>query len=345
MALLDWARPRRWSILGEALLTAALVLVAVPIAMLGNREPAPVRIVTDYLEALRDGDVERAETFASDSDALDADRSWLTAEAMSSDWEIASVERKSASPTTVHAVITADGRRAEGAFRLEGEDDDLRIANPYLYLTDTSPLFASLELGGVRGEIATAGDTPLPVALYPGSYALFPSLPEFEGGLPLLALPGGAAGGAYGHDAIDFDAAVVDAVTGSEALEARLNEDLAALLDGCAESADLAPAGCPFSADGFGATAYDGRTEFAAVTESDWAVAAHPKVRFTRDLRLEMVEPGWMNLSGSGTPLAEGGETALDGRCGVDVANLDAVIGEDGTVTFALAAEQQNTCH
>ena len=67
MALLDWARPRRWSILVEAVLAAVVALAAWPIAVIGNNEPAAVDVVTAYLEALREGDVERAETFVSDS--------------------------------------------------------------------------------------------------------------------------------------------------------------------------------------------------------------------------------------------------------------------------------------
>ncbi|MCD0446957.1 hypothetical protein LO763_25380 [Glycomyces sp. A-F 0318] len=344
--LLAWARPRRWSILGEAVLAAALALLAWPILAIQGNEPEAVDVVTAYLEALRDGDVERAETFVSDSSGLDADRSWLTAEAVSRDWEVESVELKSASDTTVHAVITAGGRRAEGAFRFEGRDDDLRIANPYVYLTGVEPIFAALEVNGVAGEVESPDGAPSPVALYPGSYALFASVPDLAGedDLSLLALPG-ANGGAYSLDAIDFAAVVTGPLTGSEALETRLNEQLAAWLDDCAESPDLAPAGCPFSAAYDWGVAYDGRTEFASVTELDWTVAAHPKVRFGRDLRLETVEPGWMTLSGKGTALLEDGETALDGRCGVNLGGLVPVLGEDGDFTFTPPEGQGNTCY
>jgi hypothetical protein len=345
MALLEWARPRRWSILGEAVLAAAVALAAWPILAVAHAAPEPVQVVTDYLEALREGDVERAETFIADADRPDADRSWLTAEAMSDDWEIASVELRSASETTVHAVITAGGARTEGAFQLEQTDDDFRIANPYLYLTGTSTLFAALEIGGVRGEVQAVDGAPLPVALYPGFYPLFADAPDLAGddGLPLLLLPG-SEGGPYALDGVDLDAAMTDALTGSDALEARLNADLAAWLDTCADSADLAPAGCPFSAAAYGG-AYDGRTEFETVSDVHWTVQAYPTVRFGRDLRLETVEPGWMTLGGNGIPLFEDTERALDGRCGVDIANLAPALGEDGRITFALAADQGNTCY
>ncbi|SDE05173.1 hypothetical protein [Glycomyces harbinensis] len=344
-ALLAWARPRRWSILGEAVLAAAVALIAIPAAALGNREPAPVEIVTDYLEALQDGDVERAETFVSESYLVEADRSWLTAEAMSADWQIASVELKSASETTVHAVITRGGDRVEGAFHLEGTDDDLLIVNPYMYLTNVSPMFASVEIGGVSGAVEAVDGIPIPVALYPGSYELFESDPALAGAesLSLLALPG-SDNGAYSLDAIDFPAVMADPLTGDAAMETRLNEALAAWLDTCAESPDITPAGCPFGAVGFGTAAYDGRNEFETVGELDWAVAAHPKVRITRDLRLEAVEPGWMTLSGTGTALFDGNDEPLDGRCGVDIANIALVIAEDGTYNFATVLAQDNTC-
>lgn len=345
MALLAWARPRRWSILGEAVLAAAVALAAWPILALEHHEPEPVALVRDFLDAVRDGDIDRAESFVSADSSVEADRSWLTAEAISSDWAIESVELKSAAETTVHVVISSGEARAEGAFHLEETDDDLRIADPYMYLSVTSPLFSSIEINGVRGEVAAADGAPVSVALYPGFYSLFGSVPELSGedGVSLLAVPGSDAG--YGvSNSIDLRAIMTEPLTGSDALEARLNEDLAARLDTCAESADVAPAGCPFSAAYLGGTVYDGRTEYRAVSELDWAVETYPKVRFNRDLRLELVEPGWITLTGNGTALGDDAESALDGRCGVAIEHLSPVIGEAGDLTLTMAAAPDNTC-
>jgi hypothetical protein len=347
MTLLTWARPRRWSILGEAVLAVLVALVAWPILAVGAREPAPVQVVTAYLEALRDGDVVRAETFASNGFDSTADLSWLTPEAMSSDWEIESVELKSASETTVHAVISSGGTRAEGAFLLENVDDDFLITNPYMYLSISGPLFTSMEIGGVSGEIASVGDSsPASVALYPGSYTLFESVPELAGGdgLSLLAMPGSAGAETYSTDTIDFDRLMTNALADSEAIETRLNDELAAWLDECAESSEVAPPGCPFNAAESMSIAYDGRTEFSDVSELDWAVGAYPKVRFGRDLRLEVVEPGWMALSGTGTPWYDGGETALDGHCAIALLDVAPSFGEGGELTLTLTAETSNTC-
>jgi hypothetical protein len=345
MTLLAWARPRRWSILGEAMLAVLVALAAWPILAVGSGEPAQVEVVTAYLEALRDGDIERAETYVSIDADSSSDLSWLTAEAMSADWEIESVELKSASETTVHAVISSGGTRAEGAFRLEGEDGDYLITNPYSYLTITVPLFTSMEIGGLRGDIPVATDTSVSIALYPGSYTLFESVPMFAGeeAVSLLAMPG-SNGTAYSAETIDFSSVITGPLADSEAIETRLNDELAAWLDGCAESADLAPAGCPFSAAYDWGVAYDGRYEFEAVSEVDWTVGAYPKVRFDRDLRLEVIEPGWMALSGSGTPLMTEEEKALDGHCGIDIANTVPSIGGNGRLTMTLLLEQGNTC-
>jgi hypothetical protein len=264
---------------------------------------------------------------------------------MSSDWEIESVELKSATETTVHAVISSGGTRTEGAFLLESVDDDFLITNPYMYLSISSPLFTSMEIGGVSGEIPTAGGDVVSVALYPGSYTLFASVPELAGGdgISLLAMPG-SDGTYYSMNTIDFDRLMTNALADSEAIETRLNDELAAWLDECAESAEAAPAGCPFSAAMSMSIAYDGRTEFKEVSELDWAVGAYPKVRFARDLRLEVVEPGWMALSGTGTPWYEGGETALDGHCAIELLDVDPGFGEGGDLTLTLAAEPSNTC-
>jgi hypothetical protein len=343
MALLAWARPRRWSILGEAVLAVAVALAALPILALQHREPEPVALVRDFLEAVRDGDVDRAESFVVPDSALEADRSWLTAEAMSSDWDIESVELKSATETTVHVVLSSGETRAEGAFHLEGTEDDLRILDPYMYLSVTNPLFSSIEINGVRGEVAAADGVY--VALYPGFYSLFGSVPELSGedGVSLLAVPGSEIG-LYSLNSIDLHAVMAEPLTGSEALETRLNEDLAALLDACAESAEVAPAGCPFSAEFLSGIVYDGRAEYLDVSELDWAVETYPRVRFTRDLHLELVEPGWITLSGKGTALGDDTETTLSGRCGVAIEYIVPAIGEDGDLTFTMAAAQDNTC-
>jgi hypothetical protein len=346
MALLAWARPRRWSILGEAVLAAAVALAAWPILAFENGEPEPVALVRDYLQALRDGDVDRAESLISGEPAVEVDRSWLTAEAMSSDWEIESVELKSASETTVHVVISSGETRAEGAFHIEDVDDDLRISNPYRYLSVTSPLFSSIEVNGVRGEVAAADGAPVSVALYPGFYSLFASVPELSGedGVSFLAVPDSYAD-PYNLDSIDLNALMTEPLTSSDAFETRINEDLAAWLDDCAASDDVTPADCPFSAAYLGISVYDGRNDFASVSELDWAVATYPRIRFNRDLRLELVEPGWITLTGRGIALGDDAETDLNGRCGVELENIIPVIGEDGDLAFTMAAaHDNNTC-
>ncbi|GAA1671784.1 hypothetical protein GCM10009830_17320 [Glycomyces endophyticus] len=344
MRLLKWASPRRWSILAEGVTVVLVALVALPVLLVGGREPAPVRVVTGYLEALREGDLKRAEALVSDSYQPEADTSWLTAEVATGDWEIESVELKSATESTVHVTIASGGARAEGAFTLEGTDDDLRIANPYVYLSVAAPLFASTEVNGVRREAAAAAGAPVLIALYPGSYALFGSVPEFDGGLSLLALPG-AHGGLYGGDTVDVNALLTGPVVASEALEDRVNASLAAWIDACAESAEAAPAGCPFGMAWDWGAAFDGRTEFTEVEGLDWSVEAYPRVRFGRDLALTVVEPGSVLVAGTGTALGTGEATAVDGRCTVDFRNAVPAIEDDGTVTFALFAAQQNTCY
>ncbi|THV30829.1 hypothetical protein [Glycomyces paridis] len=345
-APLAWARPRRWSILVEAALAVLLVLVALPFAVFGGGEPAPVAVVRGYLEALREGDVERAEGHVSQEYAQEADRSWLTAEAMSSDWEIESVSMRTASATTVHVVIGAGGRSAEGAFRVEEWEGETLILNPYLYLTSTAGRFETLEVNGDRREVESNADgVTLPVALYPGSYALFASAAAVtgEGGVPLLAVPGGEAG-YLGNDRIDLDAVMTGPLVEGDAAEDVLNEKLAAWLDECAESGEIAPAGCPFSAAYEWGVAYAGATEFQTVEELDWEVAAYPRVRFGRDLRLEVVERGWLTLTGSGTTLLGDEPTAVDGECSVDAGNIAVDLGGDGGLTLRLAYDQANTC-
>ncbi|MEU6859625.1 hypothetical protein AB0B28_12230 [Glycomyces sp. NPDC046736] len=346
MGIVKWARPRRWSILAEAVLLVATALVVWPLAVQVEEGPEPVRVVTAYLEALRDKDVERAEEYVSEDYAFDADRSWLTPEAMSADWEIESVELKSASETTVHVTLTSAGHRADGAFNLESDDEDnLLITNPYVYLQTQGGILSTVEIGERSAEIARVEGYPQAVALYPGFYPLFASVAGFEDGASLFALPG-SHGPYYYGETIDLDRLMSIPLRENAAVEAALNEQFAAWLDECAESAVAAPEGCPFSAGYDYAALHDGMEDYEEVSDLDWTVGAYPVVRLSPELRLEVVEPGWMGLSGKGiVGYEDREEVAIDSRCGVDVGNVSATIGTDGAVALTLFDETWNSCY
>jgi hypothetical protein len=339
----DWARPRRWSILVEAVLAVLLALVSWPV-LASNGENAEVELVTDYLEALREGDVEEAESYIRPSEYAyeEVDDALLTEEALSSDWEIESVRQRSSYDLYVHAVISSGERTAEGLFRLEEHDDELRITNPYFYLTVSRGPFQTLQLNdqwhAPRG--LEESDTAQ-LALFPGSYALFEDVPGFSGEhtVSFLGMPD--------DQPLELAGLAGETIAGNAGLEEQLNEDLAAWVDFCAQSEEIAPEGCPFSAASYYGPDQvdDGVHDFVEVQDLEWAVDTYPHLRIGPDLALDTVAPGWVALSGSGVVEFEGTTASLDGRCRIDLSSLDITLLAGGQFEFASTADLSTTCY
>ncbi|WP_100445328.1 hypothetical protein [Glycomyces xiaoerkulensis] len=333
--VLLWARPRRWSLLVEAVLAAALAAVALPVlAPPGNGDEA-VGMVADYLEAVRDGDLDRARQYIAEPEPeADDDPSWLTAEALSSDWRIESVERRSGSERAVHAVIASGDRTAETVFHVGETEQGRRISNPYAYLSVPHRLLAGIELNGRVGPIESSEEyARVDVALFPGSYTLFGDSLS----VPFLALPD--------LDRLDSGRMLTDLLTGDSEVEDRLNEDLAAWIDDCAESTRPAPEQCPFSAAGDYSEVDDGTTNFDEVGELTWEVYRHPRVRFNHDLRLQTVSPGWVTVTGTGIEWVDETEETIDGRCEISVSDANARMQADGGFEFSVHSSIWSTCY
>ncbi|HEU5127761.1 MAG TPA: hypothetical protein VFU12_07225 [Glycomyces sp.] len=338
---LDWARPRRWSILGEAVLAALLALLAWPVVALDDQSDE-VAVVTAYLEALREGDVEEAKSYTGEVDATVTDEAWLTEEALSSDWEIESVARRSAYRFAVHAVIGSGGRTAEALFRLEETDDGLRIANPYMHLLVPPGPLETLELNGLGGTVEEqSGDGGAKrVALFPGSYALFTSNPNFsgDGAVSFLAMP-------EQQLPVSLLDLTGDAFVDNAALEEQLNEDMAAWIDFCVQSTEAQPAGCPFSAMSDYGGVDDGVHDFEETGELTWAVGAYPKVRLKADLTVETVVPGWVSVSGNGIERFEDTEEQVGGRCKISTDAVTPLMLPQGRFEFTASEGLRTTCY
>ena len=345
--VLAWVRPRKWSILAEAVLALAVALAGWPILVFGGEAitggDEAVEAVTGYLEALRDGDLDAANDYSGGGGLDGADGTLLTAEALSSDWEIESVERRSASTSAVHAVIRAGERRAEGVFHVEETDDGMRITDPYVTLTVRTRVIETLSLSGHELPIEMPEDgSALQLSMYPGAYVLFEDAPGFadDPDAILMAMPSGSA--------LALEPVLAGAMVGNAEVEERLNTDLAGWIDLCAESTEAAPPGCPFGAASDYGAADDGVDEFEEVSKLTWAVDGHPRVRLTPSLLvLETVEPGWMSLSGSGLTWHYLEEAELRGRCRVSVVDIVPVMLPNGGFKFSTNERDGawNTCY
>lgn len=339
--VVNWVRPRRWSILVEAVLAVVLALVSWP-TLASNSESAEIELVTDYLEAVREGDLDEARSYMADQEG-EIDETWLTEEALSSDWEIESVESRSASTTRVHVTISSGGETSESTFSLEGSKDELLISNPYMYLSLPDGPFRSLKLNdrwSSASEETQDDDGQRLVALFPGSYHVYEGLEGFSGEneTSFLALPQ--------SQPVLLTSLVGDEIAGNTEIEERFNQDLAAWIDLCAESTEAAPEGCPFSAGRYYGTGVDdGRDEFDEVEDLTWAVDVYPHMRFGSDLLLETVSPGWMTLSGNGTLYFEETTAPLQGRCSIEVSSYAVALLDDGRFEFTPTEKLDTTCY
>lgn len=340
--VLAWVSPRRWSILVEAVLAVLLALLAWPVAVAVGDSDEQTRVVTAYLEALRDGDTRAANGYIEYDLLPEADGTWLTEEALSKDWEIESVAHRSASDHYVHVVISSGGRTAETVFSLEETDDGLRITNPYMYVTVPAGPLRALELNGHWGVPQGLDENAsVQVALFPGSYDLYEDVQGFssENTVSFLAMPqdrpialASLAGGAVAADG---------------ELEDQVNADLAAWIDFCVQSEEIAPEGCPFSAESYygPGTVDDGIEEFEEVENLAWAVDVYPHLRIDPTLQLTTVAPGWVTLSGSGVLDGEGTNAPIQGRCRISLSSVDVTLLAGGQFEFTSTEDLSSTCH
>lgn len=348
--VLAWARPRRWSILTEAVLAALVAAIGVPVLALDG-DTEPVDVVTAYLDALRDGDVDLAREYIREPDST-ADSSWLTAEAMSSDWEF-TVEQPTRSRTRVHAQITAGGQSAEAVFQLEVSEDEALITNPYAHLSMTPRGggggfgLSELELNGHAAEPTSSGESGVTeFALFPGAYTIGESNDLLSDPEPpvFLAVPNERTGLAN-----SFDPVLAEALIGDDAVEERLNADLADWIDVCAQNADPSPAGCPFSAEtDWGLT--DGADDYLDPTDLAWEVDVYPRVRFATNpayggsYTVETVEPGRVHLTATAYDLFEDEEGPFSAYCAIDLAGLEPVLLPGGRFEFDYPEEVWADC-
>lgn len=337
--VLNWMRPRRWSIMFEAAFTVLLLLLTWSVVALDG-ESDEIELVTAYLEALQDGDVEEARTYIEPGQDVDADDSWLNEESLSSDWEIESVQHRSASNRYVHVVIGSGNESVESSFLVEETGDGLHIANPYMYLTVGQGPIQALNLNGRwHTPHQIEEDVPVQVALFPGAYRLFEDVPGFPDGsaASFLAMPQDRP--------VELASMVGEAFADNGELEARLNDDLAAWIDFCVQSTEAGPEECPFSARSEYGGVDDGFHEFEEVDGLAWAVDAYPRMRLDDGLELETLATGWVSLSGDGEVMAEGTEERVQGRCRISFGTTTVLMLPGGQFAFTADGTLSSTCH
>lgn len=353
--ILAWARPRRWSILNEAVLAVLLAAIGLPV-LVSDGDAEPVDVVTAYLRALQDRDVDLAREYIVEPESV-ADTTWLTAEALSSDWAIASVEQPTRSETTVIAEITSGDQSAEAVFYLEISEEETLITNPYVTMSMTArgpegDVFAlsELELNGFAAEPAVSPDLGrAEFALFPGAYTIGESNELLSDPEPPVLL---AAPDDYVMPARPLEAVLAEHLVGDDAAEEQLNADLAAWIDTCVQNAEPAPPGCPFSADTDYGDLTDGDYDYTDPRDVAWEVDAYPRLRFATGTPLyaypyvvETVEPGWVRLSATAyEPYETEQDQQVEARCAINLDGLQPVLLPGGQFEFDYPEEILADC-
>lgn len=350
---------RNWLTLGAVVIAAAAVI------LYSAREDPREALVTSYLEALHDGDIERAMTYV-DPDSREpvgSDDSYLVEEALSSDWEITEVRSENtdlpmgnvserSGLKTVSATISAHGVSVQGWFIVgTGESGDLAILNPYVLLAMPVRGYTGIAFNGYAPQDSPDGEGPESIALFPGSYWLFDGAPDQDHHAlhdPFVVMPGLGPSSEQSSFEVGRQGRLArflgEHLPESVLLNTVLNSSLTALVDGCVTSEDPAPTGCPFNA-GENRTGsnpdivrIDGVTY--AVEQGEWEVDTYPEARFADVIGIawDYGTDGWFTFSTSGQIYdydeASGAVLDLVAYCPLDYSALGMAITPDGMIKF-----------
>jgi len=300
-----------------------------------GEQPASAALVRSYLEAIGDGDVDRALDLAG-SHPPDDGAAFLTSAALDRDWVVNSVVSEPDddvyTDTTVEVVITTGGGvSATGGFDLTRDDldDEWTFTDPPLVEVSfaRSPLWY-VEVNGVVAPFpadadATTSDLP-DFYLLPGAYRFYgdvPGLLDFpDTAVPLLP---GADEVLNGGGAMTVDPSPLPLVP--EATE-RVQVAVDALVDDCAAAGVKSLAGCPFGAR----LVLDPRDDdyyFPVYRDLEWKVTKYPVIAAVpgdHSVELTFRAPGNAELSAIG--VEDEGEVAVTMSCPIAPELLDVGI-------------------
>lgn len=325
--------PRQYTFWAAGLVVALALVFLVPAWSM----PAPAKTVSEYLEAIADGDAERAMALAKTVNAVD-DNSFLNSDALTTDWTVTDLITRTVDSQTAYVFATIeadDGTSAQGRFvvRQTGQEE-WRIDNPYVKVIFDSVATTSIWLNDVRSDRRNGASEPVIFTLFPGVYRLFPNSPVDTTPGRLLLMPTESA-----VQNVTFD------FTTTEQAQAQAQQSVNDLVDSCAQSGDAGPKHCPFAAQTESGDHIEIEDDLFVtdLQDSTWEVITYPQIELT-DHRMVIVTkvPGVVRLTGTGERIFsdESGRIDLDLECDVDSAAIHIDIAEDGTLQAAVASER-----
>jgi hypothetical protein len=310
------------------------------------REPdTAVEVVTAFMEAVREKDLERAYEFVYGGVPAGAAAAFLHPDAIG-DWELLAVEQDDGPPgleEPVSVTIGTEAGTAEGEFTVYEDDGEYLLRDPFQTVTLSASSYLSVQVNDRTVPMPLETTWP---AWYSGQanriIQLLPGVYRFFGGDPVALLGDGDGNGAVvigtplplpeGETAASLQGAVED------------------FIDACVEYRLTAPPGCPFATDGLVDTA--DRRRVTDIQDPVWTVEEYPAASVAPGtglydepvLLVEFAEPGRLSLQGSGS---EGGDSRepFTAACRFDGAGLHVLAAPDGSLRIApLGYAATDTC-
>lgn len=310
------------------------------------REPnTAVEVVTAFMEAVRDKDLERAYSFIHDGVPAGSAAAFLHPDAIG-EWDLLSVEQAggpSGIEESVSVIIGTDEGTAEGIFSVYEDDGEYTLSAPFQTVTVSASSYLSLQVNdrSVPMPLETswqdwyAGQANRTVLLLPGVYRFF-------GGDPVALL---GDNGGNGSEVIG-----TPLPEPAEDAAASLQGVVEDYIDACIEYRLAAPPGCPFATDGMVDTADRRRVE--EIRDPVWTVEEYPVATVVPGtgtygepvLLVEFTEPGRLTLQGTGSE-DWGTWEPFTAACRFDGGVLHVLAAPDGSIEVApLGQPATDTC-
>ncbi|WP_144300463.1 hypothetical protein [Stackebrandtia nassauensis] len=346
-----WKKRRNLKILAVAL------VAVVAVSNLGYQltRPGPEAVVSDYLSAIQDGDVDVALDYVDgiwEFDEVSDDL--LVSGAMTTDWKVTNVARRPGVDPLVanidFTITAADKTTRTGRFELLDNGSDWQILNPLAKIDVVAMPVGFAEFNRVVGYPSTTTKTDdsrtlvqkpaRQLWMFPGAYDPYVDSDELVKprmssyiAIPSKYLRGEAV-------MLSSQTFAPELVPGKKFVK-EVNRQFTDWLDKCAASSRIAPKNCPFAAGAGarrGAVSLEPDQEYLT-EKADWKVTAHPEIELIQangKFIVREVKPGTVAISGEGEPAdqRDGFPVPFSGECTIDMASLSVTLAKPGDFAF-----------
>lgn len=336
----------------------AVVLVAVvAVSNLGYQlmRPGPEEVVSDYLSAVHDGDVDAALDYVDgiwEFDEVSDDL--LVSGAMTTGWRVTNVARRpGVDPRAAiidFTITAADKTSRNGRFELLDNGSDWQILNPLAKIDIVALPVGFAEFNRVVGypaETRKTGDSRTLVQkparqlwMFPGAYDPYVDSDELVKPRMsnYIAIPSDYL---RGKEVMLSSQTFAPELAPGGKLVKEVNRQFTDWLDKCADSTRIAPKNCPFAAGAGvrkGAVSLEPDQEYFT-DKADWKVTAYPEIELIQangKFIVREVKPGAVAVSGEGEAAdqRDAFPVPFSGNCTIDMASISVILAKPGEFAF-----------